>query len=184
MFDPGFNLLAYSLDGTMYGAVGKTQYICWETCRELFHDCFFDPYSDLYRQDGFLFCVPRRHAAAELENVCGRLARLEERLGLSRADRMVSHSTAAPNVLWFEFGPFWYSRVRLEFLTAFIRSAKLCRFANCDAVLKGGKYLKTSRPATERFLSGHTTMAKDAKFAGWHKTFKNLTEKKVAELLV
>jgi len=181
VFDVGFPIDLYDLYGTEYGVIGNG-YVDWHSCRESFRGSF----AGKANKDGFLFAVPNRQPKKQIDQLKKMATALQDKMALSPEDRFVVEDTKAKNIVYIKLSKLWQKHVRLEFLTAFLRAAKNPARESLEEVLRRGKYLMHTKPAVERFVSGHFLFKKNRlhDFCGWMDTFRGKKPEDVRKMLV
>jgi len=187
MFKVPFKIACYNFAGytaCYYGSV-RTNYVKWDTCREM----FFQSYKTSDYRRGFYVALPNRPnggPSKEFAHLEKLLTDLQDKMGLNPKWRLRIMETDRKDARFIRISTFWSRIYRLDFLTAFIRTAKNLKLKTLDEVFARGKYLKHTRPAINRFISGHRKMPDHMvlNFNGWMDFFRKKDDKAVEALLV
>lgn len=130
---------------------GKVRVYDWVTCREEFHE-------ENRHLRKYYYChglpAPSRGRAISVF-----LDKIEDRLGLTEAQRTKMGPTNKRGICWVEVSAWWrgYS-LRRSLFTALLKDGRSYRISldNFEQTLADGLYTRPTRPALERFLGGNT----------------------------
>lgn len=138
----------------------------WFSCREQFHGAV-KPRKDR----SFLFF----HGVGERDRIVRFMDECQERIGLPAKYRLVFCDTDQPNVVYVRVGPWWAAQnVRISFLTALLRCGRSYT-DDFQSALFSTTYTRETKPAVDRFLSGHTHYVGNGD--QWQSTFSTYRER-------
>ena len=154
--------------GVITNRSNRNKRIEWESCREIF--CYT-------RQKMFLYY------SENSKNVIRFIKAIQKKLKLCKEDRL-NIQCIDKNISLVVMSEFWLDQCRRSLLTALLRAGDMYKNKDCfDKAIEDQYYLKNTRYALNRFLSGHTNMKKFMFFDGWFDTFFDKTKDDVDSML-